>query len=710
MEELIRDIDRKVMGKFNKDLLMNTYFEHTDLFSPAAELKRTTGKFCGEVFRSKKYNIYWGEQKERCIHGYTNPVTKVHIPGPLYFHLNFTQFKILLDPNKNVSKRITTFPRFWPIHYFFLQDYALAREEGKNMAILKPRGTGWSELMATLGAWYYTFQTEDPVFYFAANDGYLTKEGIINKVWDRVNFLNAETERAFKHLRQDTDKELHLRASFIDPVTQTEKKTGGDILARIIDNHNKVRGARGHIFFEEGGSFPNLVKAWMTCWALGEQGGTTFANMILWGTGGEQGPGIAGLEDIFRNPEPYKCLEFENCWEEITINRPHGFFFPVWAVMDRFMDKWGNTDFEKAKAFHDKERELKLRKSPHLMDKHIAEYPYTPSEALMRLQGNAFPVAQLQMQLMRVDTNRDIQGLLKHGTIDIKEGEPQFILDPKVRPIEKYPHSEEEGVEGAFTMFEAPLKDDTGKVPDNLYVIVADCFAVDTEQATDWNSLGAFYVYKRKNNLFPTEDDMFVGWYSGRPRRVKDFYRMIFLAARLYNATVFTEIKGGGQGLLDYAREHGFLNYCGERPSVFSKDRESRAANRQYFVRMEEDDKLTYILHAADWMLKERALRIEGDKTQYVLNLEKFYDRAFLEELIKFHIEGNFDRVSCLLVLMAVKQELEIKEVIEAIKEEPDHIFNRSLFSDHKSSKGYTLSPREILRVQRTNNPTEMII
>lgn len=713
-EQLIQDIPREeqdVRGKFNRDMLVNTYFEHTDLFSPAAKNYLANGKFCGEVFRSKKYNLYWEEQKERCVHGYENPITKVHIPGPLYFHLNFSQFKIIKDPNKPTSSRITTFPRFWPIHYFFLQDYETAKRYGKNMCILKPRGTGWSEMMATLGAWYYTFQTEDPVFYFAANEGFLTKDGIINKVWDRVNFLNGETERAFKHLRQDTDKALNFRASYIDPSTGTERKTGGEVVARIIDNPNKVRGARGHIFFEEGGSFPKLAASWMTCWALVEQGGITFANMVVWGTGGEQGPGIAGLEDIFNNPIPYKCLRFDNCWEETPTQKDHGFFFPTWAVMDKFMDKWGNTDYDKAIKWHAEQRDIKLKKSPHLYDRYVAEYPNTPSEAVMRLQGNAFPVAQLQSQLRRVDSQPEITGLLKHGTLELVDGKPDFILQPHAKPIMQYPHNEDDGVEGAFTLFERPLTDDKGRVPDNLYVIVADCFAVDTEQATDWNSLGAFMVYKRKNNLFPTEDDIFVGWYAGRPRRVKDFYRMVFMAARFYNATVFTEIKGGGQGLLDYAREHGFLNYCGERPSVFSRDRDMRASQKQYFVRMEEDDKMTYLLHAADWLMKERALALDGDKTRYVLTLEKIYDRAFLEELIKYHIEGNFDRVSCLLVLMAVKQEMEVKTIEEAVRGDKDHIFSRPLYTDGYTSRANILSAREIMAsMRRTSDPRELII
>lgn len=710
MDKVVVERDR-IRGKFNKDILLNSFFEHTDLFSPAAKIKLTTGKYCGEVFRSKKYNIFWGQEKERCIHGYTNPITKVYIPGPMYFFLNYKQLPIIEDTTKSVSRRKVTFPRFWPIHYHFINDYLLARQHGKNIPVLKPRGVGWSEFISCLGVWYYTFQTEDPVFFFASNQGYLDKSGIISKAWEQINFLNAETERAFKHLRQEKDQDLHKIASYWDPEKRVFKKTGGEIIGRVIDKVDKVRGARGHVMFEEGGSFPNLVKAWMTCWALVQQGGISFASMMVWGTGGEQGPGIAGLEEIFMHPYSYNCMGWENCWEEVESPNDHGFFFPTWAVMDRFMDSNGNTNYEKAIDWENKQREMMQKRSPHLYDRYIAEYPFTPSEAIMRLSNNPFPVSQLQAQLRRVDSSPDIQGVLKHGDLVIEEGEPRFRLNPKAQPIQKYPHDTSEGVEGSFTMFEAPLRDEFGNVPDNLYYLVADCFHTDTEQATDWVSLGAFYIYKRKNNLFPTEDDILVGWYSGRPQRVKQFHRLVFIAARLYNAKVQTEIKGGGQHLLDFAREHNFLHLCGERQTVFTHDRDIvKQSQRQYFIRMEEDDKKTYLTALADWLLTERALKVEGDKTRYILNLERIYDRALLEELIKFRYDGNFDRISCLLVLMATRQEQELKEIIEQTKQNRNHIFSRPIFSTQASNKGNLLSAREILGPRKTDNPQDLVI
>ncbi len=708
MGELIQDIPRRIRGKFNKDLLLNTFFEHTDLFSPAANAFLQQGKYCGEVFNSKKYNIFWSQERERCIHGYENPVSKLWIPGKYYFFLNYKQMKIIpeSEKGKKSAKRVTAFPRFWPIHYYYLQDWVLAKENGLNMVVLKPRDTGFSELLSSNGVHEYTFQTEDPVFYFVSVERFLNKDGVLSKAWDQINFLNQNTERAFKHLRQYKDQDLYKRASYQDPESGVEIKTGGEIQGAVIDNPRKVRGARGFVNWEEFGSFPNGEDAWMTAKALAEQGGVKFAMQTAWGTGGEQGPGIAAMDKIFNNPETYDCLPFENCWEDGILPNDHGFFFPVWANMTKFMDRWGNTDFEKAKAFWDSEREKVRKGSNMLMDKLVAEFPYSPMEALMRLSNNPFPVQKLQQQLRRVDSSPEITGILKRGELEIDDGKVIFRLNTRLDAVDRYPHKTDAILEGAFTMFEAPLKDEvTGKVPNNLYYIIADCFAVDTEQATDWNSLGAYFVYKRRNTLFPTEDDILVAWYAGRPPRVQDFHRRVFLAARYYNAIVQTEIKGGGQELLNYAKNHGFVEYCGERPTVFNQDKEfKKISGRQFFVRIEEDVKPERLMKLADWLQKERNLRIEGNETQYVLNLERIYDRALLEELIKFTPNGNFDRISCLLVLMTILQEAELQTIVEQTKNNRDHIFNRPIFSDSPGSRAHMLSRREMIPDGRNND------
>jgi hypothetical protein len=607
--------------------------------------------------------------------------------------------RIIKDPKGKASARIAGFPRFWPIHYFYFNSVEEAKANGLNMPLLKPRGTGFSELHSWIAASDFTFQKEDPSFFFVSNEGYLNKDGILTKCWDTIDFLSSETERAFRHLRQKKDTDLHKRASYIDPVQGVEKRTGGEIIGRVIDHPRKVRGARGNVFWEEGGSFPGLIDAFIATRALTEQGGVTFATNYLWGTGGEQGAGIQGLETIFRSPLAYKCLPHENQWEDVVSLT--GFFFPAWACMDKFEDQWGNTDFKAAYEWHCQEREIIRKESPRDYDKHIAEYPFTPSEALMRLTGNHFPVSELQAQHRKITTSNDIKGIKKHGKLVSFEGKVEFKLDPFAKPIERYPHdraTSEEGkidLEGCVTIVERPLTIND-EVPSNLYDIVVDPFSVDdVEQVI---SLGAIYVYKKANSLFPTEGDMLVAWFVGRPARGIDFHRIVFNLAKFYNAKVHSEILGGGQNLLDFARQNNLLHYCAPRPTMFSTDRETtKRSHIVYFLNLSTEFKKQLLRELADWLLLERNLIVDDEKTQYVQNLEMIYDPGLLEELIKFNFTGNFDRISALLVLMAIRKEAEAQEIEVIERKEGGSIFDRPLFTDSYSNNDNILPLSEMM-------------
>lgn len=695
--EIITPSSKIIKATFNKDRLLNTYFEHTDLFSPAAAVKIATGKYCGEVYKSKRYNIFWGQEKERCLHGYKNPGTGVDISGYQYAFLNYKQMQILENPGQAVSKRITTFPRFWPIHWWYLKSVEEAAKIGKHNILLKPRGTGFSEIHSSMAVRDYTFIKKEPSFFFVSDKGFLDKDGVLTKCWDQLDFLNLETERAFRHLRQVKNNDLHKRASWLDPINQAEVRTGGDIIGRIIDKVKKTRGSRGKVYVEEGGSFPLLIDAYISTRPLVEQGGSVFGQILIWGTGGEQGPGIAGLEELFRNPLAYNCLPHENCWGE-SGGPYHGFFFPAWASMDRFMDDWGNTDYKKAIAYHEEERDRIYKHSPHKYDKHIAEYPFIPDEALMRLTGNHFPVALLQQQLKRVETQPDIKGLLKNGDIALVDGQMKFKLQPSARPIDFYPHTEASddlSLDSCIVMLENPLKTEVGEVPTNLYYIVVDPFYVDDPEEV--TSLGSFYVYKKGNTIFPTESDILVAWYTGRPKRTEEFNKKLFNTARYYNALIQSEILGGGKGILDYAREKNLIQYCDYRPSIFNTDKETMTSKQKpYFINMNADMKKQALQDLADWLLLEREIKIEGEKTRYLLNLEMIYDRGLLQELIKFNPKGNFDRISALCVLMVSRREIETQETQEFGKRKKT-IYDRSLFGDSQYEDIFTLPLSEMI-------------
>ena len=655
---------------------------NTRAFSEAAIRKKTHGKYCDAPFGSKEYNDFWAIQDDRCLNGYT--VGGVRITGYHYFFLNFKQLEVIKDISGVASEKEWIFPRFWELHYEFFHALERAEKEGKHMCILKPRGTGFSEIMSSIGVCNYTLHRKSKNFYFASNEGFLNKDGVITKCWDHLEFLNQETEGAYKHLRQKKNQDLHKRASMVD---KEGNETGfkSEIIARVIDHPRKVRGARtgskGKVFFEEGGSFPNLRKAVSTTRPLVEQGGITTGQIIVWGTGGEQGPGIEGLEHMFYHPDAYNMVSFDNVWDEDRVGTKCGYFFPVFDAMDKYMDEEGNALRNAAKRHHDTERAKIRREDPETEDEYIAEYPYTPAEALLRLSSNLFPVAELQRQLARVQSDRGIQGMLKHGMLTrLETGKIKFVLMPTARPIIKFPHEPSEPTEGCFTMLESPYRDQSGTTPHGLYTIVVDPYYKD--EADTSPSLGSFYVYKHVNTISESEDDILVAWYTGRPKTLDQFYRKLFYAAEFYNAMIQSEIAGGGKGIIDYARNKKLLHYCEKEPEILStKEQAGRDINRPYFMRMDKDRVPLALVYLADWLIKERQIRTGPDgESMTILNLHKIYDEGLLKELIKYNDISNFDRVSALRLLPFM-----IKEKVEVVTRDAQQratFWNRNFHAD----------------------------
>ena len=84
----------------------------------------------------------------------------------------------------------------------------------------------------------------------------------------------------------------------------------------------------------------------------------------------------------------------------------------------------------------------------------------------------------------------------------------------------------------------------------------------------------------------------------------------------------------------------------------------------------------TAVSYLRDWLLSPRDKAEDGS---IELNLHKIYSIPLLEEIIKFDYEGNFDRISALLVAMLYKKELLLKPPPELKRKSAydDEFFNR---------------------------------
>ena len=699
-------------------------FTNTSYFSEAANVYKRDGFYCKAPKGHPDYKAFWTEQKRRCLQGYT--VGDLSITGRHYFYLNFCPIKrtsakkgggnditIATDIRQiqGMQAKELLFPAFWEIDYdwwwakeiamngMLSEDVAKLQIEGlpvkdyltgKHLACLKTRRAGFSYKEAADGVYNYNFIPHSKSYYFASRDEFLTKDGILNKVGDFLAHLNKNTGGFWLKNRMEKDQMMYRRASYLD----RKRNPAGymsEIIGVTINDPEKVRGKDGiKVTFEEAGSFKNLKAALAITMPSLKDGNIMTGQASIFGTGGEDGPDIEVLEDIFNTPDSYDILAFNNIWEEGMESTLCGYYVPCFKTYSDFMDTDGNIRIEEAIAYDDTERaKKKMLRDPKELDRRIAEFSRTPSEALQRLSLNIFPVAECLQWKRQLEISPDLTSFIKYGIVfPNKDGIWEFKPEPAAKPILKYPHDQDDtkdriNLEGCVTIFEDPIVDIKGNVQDDLYSIVVDPYYKD--QAEDLTSLWCAYVIKHKTpgNIY---GDKIVGSFIGRPMQLVTAYRTTLGLSYIYNCKIQSEISGGGQGFLDFLRNEKALHKAQFQPTQFNTKENNAASlrNRSYFMNMSTEDKKNGLSYFAEWLMKPRGTDIFGNIFR---NLHTVYDIALLQEIIKFNGERNADRISAMIVAMYEFKEVQLANM-QQIQQQPAEFFNRIAFAGY-SETGY---------------------
>lgn len=709
---------------------------NTSYFSEAANDFRRNGKQYTTAPRgSRDYYDYWELHEDRCMNGYR--VGDIWIPGRYYFYLNFFpmdkiadedaakayfQFKKVQDQRLRgqkidypiiTAKKDMDFARFTEVGYEWFMFKHIAWHGGEFMGIkspggrhqgaLKSRGAGFSYSEACDGVYNYTFLDGSKSYYFAGNEDYLIKDGILNKVEPGLDFIN-EYILPWKKNRGKKNTLMHQKASWLDDKGVEQGVDGkiSEIIGVIVDNPNKTRGKRGRkIVFEEGGSFRKLKEALEISLGSIRDGSAYVGQVAVFGTGGEEGPGIEGLEDIFGSPEAWDMLIFPNVWEAGMENEQCGYFVPCWRVNNLAIDPEGNVDMDLAIDLEGVEREKKKKSTdPKAIDRRKAEYPTNPSEALMRLTVNNFPVDLIDQQIKRLKSDRTLLGKLRHGKfLDAKDRTVEFIPDPEANPLTKYPHTRNDDLSGCITIMEPPITrkeaDGVERVPGErgeMYFITVD--PVQLEDAEDLTSLWAIYVWKLPNLYSSTNTSVPVAWFVGRPKQLETAWKIIFDLAKYYNALVQSEIAGGGQAIYTYAKNSVgkyLLEYIAFELGLDTKevDATELKRNRSYFMNMPTKVKEEGLKALVDWCTQIYGLDESGD---HIINLHNVLDVGFLMEMKKFRNGRNADRVSqAILAMYMLNKGIQIYDQIKQTEEKVNKVsfFNRPKFVDSQSTGEY---------------------
>ena len=661
--------------------------------------------------KTKEWYEFWREETRRCEEGFS--AGGIEITGEHYFFMNFTPMKVTplgVDHRKKGVKKELLFPRFNLLDYNWFWSKQIARfgttesiltnldlywkpnlqdalEGGKHLICAKTRGCGFSYKAASHGVYNYNFIKKSKSFYFASKEPFLWGlDGVMLKCWDDLEWLNSQTDGWWRKNRMEVDRADEKMASVVIKTPQGIEKKGykSMIGGIIVDDPQKVRGGRGELLvFEEGGSFRNLKKAIAAAKPLVEDDTAITGQIIVFGTGGQSGEDIQGLEDLFYSPKSQGFMRFDNIWDENDIQE-FGFFVPCTAYSPKHTDESGNPLWEESKLEWETKRELtkKAKTATALkdLDLLIAERPFTPSECFKRITSNIFQDALyfVNEQIKNIENNKDVKRNIQHGTLmDLGKGW-EFQIKVNAKPLLKFPHANDDDLDGCTTIYEQPEKIDN-VVPYNLYSGVLDPYAIDG--AEDRTSLGTYYIIKQ---VIPGcgEGDKIVASEIARPSRLQDFYKRIVALTEYYNATIQCETMGGGQGVLDYLNNKGKIRLAEYAPDHILQGTElnKNMRNRKYFINVTDDMKKTGLLYFAEWLIKPRGLTADG---RPILNVHLIYDIALLHEITKYTPDPkkNFDRISAMILAMYMFKEKEA--ILTKVKpKSTSDFFSRSFFTD----------------------------
>lgn len=487
-------IHREADGLYVVD---QTRIENSDKFRQAAIHFQKYGYYTAAPVATTGYLDYWREERTRCLRGYYSEDGD-WISGYHYFYLNYCPILLVREETitdtkghvRKVVERKRDFPDFWDSDYNYFSAIETAQREGKHLVVLKARSKGYSFKGGSMLCRNFFLIKSSLSYAVASEMEFLLKDGLLSKAWEFMDFIDQNTAWAKK--RQKLNTRIQRRASYIVTDERGVKSEAGyksEIMGVSLKNDpDKIRGKRGQlILWEEGGKFPELVKAWQVAQSLVEKDGIAFGLMVGFGTGGTEESDYGGLKELFLYPDGYNALPFKNIWDD--GGGKCGFFVPEYVNMygkdkegHQFMDAGGNTDYHVATRYALTLRDVVLKGANDRMaiDRYIAEHPFNPTEACLQISGNIFPKEELIRHLAYVRNTEALKNYKQVG--DLEFSNEKLVWYPSVKPkdITKYKLRSDDNKRGQIVIWEHPADNP----PYGLYI--AGCLTpgekVNTEQ------------------------------------------------------------------------------------------------------------------------------------------------------------------------------------------------------------------------------------
>ena len=699
-------------------------FVNTELFNEAARTYQATGRYTQFKVDSIPHRQFRRRECDRRRNGFSAPcwqnpdgsIEDVWITGGHYNFLNYTRMErtdessVIVTEHGATAKKIYSFPSFIDAQFWTWQIIEFCRRNGLHLIIDKTRRGGFSYIMAADSSNEVNLSKHKVVIHVAADNKYLIKQGGLSDF--AVNNLKFFEEKTpFKRgIFSPTTDSFKLGYRMKNGVEADDSWSSS--LLSVSANNNpdcaigkdavtiKVEELSTMQNFDE---FMNVTEPTMTV------GTRTTGTLMAWGTATAANMQI--FEQNFYNPRAFGFMAFENVFDNDARNEVCGFFKSyAWGLEGEIdgvkgFDEDGNSNLRIGLKLAARERIEKKKTAKTFAEylNYLGQRALFPAESFSSASENIFSSEALNKfeDKLRVDNSYKFYTdgeLFEDGTkkIYFKSNARIRIENPDMKTydyIQGVPRRGNEDPHGCIRVWFAPEYEET-YIGDRLirsilpgtYVAVYDPVGIDKDkkEITDRHSHNSIFVIEmpRERNGFKPK---LCAAYYGRTERLEEADEKFYRLCKWYNCigTGLVEINRGET--VSNFRKWKATKYLGYEPLYVWDSAVKEKVSTSYGYNIGSGLKKLDGLRLLKEFLYEVIGKNEFGEDIYVF--ERFLDYQTILELKKFNAEGNFDRISSLILLGIYWKSIDIKGKRELasrkkVTEENDKtdIFNRQWF------------------------------
>lgn len=699
-------------------------FVNTELFNEAARTYQATGKYTQFKVDSISHRQFRRRECDRRRNGFSAPcwqnpdgsIEDVWITGGHYNFLNYTRMErtdessVIVTEHGATAKKIYSFPSFIDAQFWTWQIIEFCRRNGLHLIIDKTRRGGFSYIMAADSSNEVNLSKHKVVIHVAADNKYLIKQGGLSDF--AVNNLKFFEEKTpFKRgIYSPTTDSFKLGYRMKNGVEADDSWSSS--LLSVSANNNpdcaigkdavtiKVEELSTMQNFDE---FMNVTEPTMTV------GTRTTGTLMAWGTATAANMQI--FEQNFYNPRAFGFMAFENVFDNDARNEVCGFFKSyAWGLEGEIdgikgFDEDGNSNLRIGLKLAARERIEKKKTAKTFAEylNYLGQRALFPVESFSSASENIFSSEALNKfeDKLKVDNSYKFYTdgeLFEDGTkkIYFKSNARIRIENPDMKTydyIQGVPRRGNEDPHGCIRVWFAPEYEET-YIGDRLirsilpgtYVAVYDPVGIDKDkkEITDRHSHNSIFVIEmpRERNGFKPK---LCAAYYGRTERLEEADEKFYRLCKWYNCigTGLVEINRGET--VSNFRKWKATKYLGYEPLYVWDSAVKEKVSTSYGYNIGSGPKKLDGLRLLKEFLYEVIGKNEFGEDIYVF--ERFLDYQTILELKKFNAEGNFDRISSLILLGIYWKSIDIKGKRELasrkkVTEDNDKtdIFNRQWF------------------------------